>query len=132
LFCFVLLFWEIIFLCSPGCPGTHSVGQVGLKVREPLLYLPSVGIKGNVLPTTSQHILQVLHLLSLHFCFDELWPSHSFRTSICLVSGKKSSLGHVSQWDTSLADATHRAQVTEIFFSLIKLKCWNDNLFIDL
>ena len=22
------------FLCSPGCPGTHSVDQAGLKLRD--------------------------------------------------------------------------------------------------
>ena len=22
-------------LCSPGCPGTHSVDQAGLKLRNP-------------------------------------------------------------------------------------------------
>ena len=42
LFCFVLFFWFFFFfffwdrvsLCSPGCPGTHSVDQVGLKLRN--------------------------------------------------------------------------------------------------
>jgi hypothetical protein len=23
-----------VFLCSPGCPGTHSVDQVGLELRN--------------------------------------------------------------------------------------------------
>jgi hypothetical protein len=39
LFCFVLV-WFLVFrdrvsLCSPGCPGTHSVDQAGLELRNP-------------------------------------------------------------------------------------------------
>jgi hypothetical protein len=35
-FClFVCLFvWDDAFLCNPGCPGTHSVDQAGLKLRN--------------------------------------------------------------------------------------------------
>jgi hypothetical protein len=32
---FVCLFVFWFFLCSPGCPGTHSVDQAGLEVRNP-------------------------------------------------------------------------------------------------
>jgi hypothetical protein len=32
LFCFV--FRDRVFLYSPGCPGTHSVDQAGLKLRN--------------------------------------------------------------------------------------------------
>jgi hypothetical protein len=36
LFCFVLLiFRDRVSLCSPGCPGTHFVDQVSLKLRNP-------------------------------------------------------------------------------------------------
>jgi hypothetical protein len=37
-----------VFLCSPGCPGTCSVDQVGLELKEIHLPLfpPSAGIKG--------------------------------------------------------------------------------------
>jgi hypothetical protein len=37
-FCFVLFFLffrDRVSLCSPGCPGTHSVDQAGLKLRNP-------------------------------------------------------------------------------------------------
>jgi hypothetical protein len=27
--------FETGFLCSPGCPGTHSVDQAGLELRNP-------------------------------------------------------------------------------------------------
>jgi hypothetical protein len=32
---FGLVFQDRIFLCSPGCPRTHSVDQAGLKLRNP-------------------------------------------------------------------------------------------------
>jgi hypothetical protein len=37
LFCFVLfcfVFRDRVSLYSPGCPGTHSVDQVGLELRN--------------------------------------------------------------------------------------------------
>jgi hypothetical protein len=30
-----LAFRDRVFLCSPGCPGTHSVAQAGLELRNP-------------------------------------------------------------------------------------------------
>jgi hypothetical protein len=36
LFCFVfLIFRDRVSLYSPGCPGTHSVDQAGLELRNP-------------------------------------------------------------------------------------------------
>jgi hypothetical protein len=37
-FCFVCLFFvfrDRVSLYSPGCPGTHSVDQAGLELRNP-------------------------------------------------------------------------------------------------
>jgi hypothetical protein len=34
-FFFFLVFWDRVSLCSPGCPGTHSVDQTGLELRNP-------------------------------------------------------------------------------------------------
>ena len=35
LFLFLFLFfWDRVSLCSPGCPGTHFVGQAGLELRN--------------------------------------------------------------------------------------------------
>jgi hypothetical protein len=34
LFCFVLFFRGRVSLCSPGCPGNHSVDQAGLELRN--------------------------------------------------------------------------------------------------
>jgi hypothetical protein len=30
-----LFFWDRVSLCSPGGPGTHSVDQAGLELRNP-------------------------------------------------------------------------------------------------
>jgi hypothetical protein len=33
--CLFLVFRDRVSLCSPGCPGTHSVDQAGLELRNP-------------------------------------------------------------------------------------------------
>jgi hypothetical protein len=33
-FFFFLVFRDRVSLCSPGCPGTHSVEQAGLELRN--------------------------------------------------------------------------------------------------
>jgi hypothetical protein len=35
LFCLFFVFRDKISLCSPGCPGTHSVDQAGPELRNP-------------------------------------------------------------------------------------------------
>jgi hypothetical protein len=45
-FCLVLFFRDRVSLCSPGCPETHSVDQVGLELEICCLCLPGAGIKG--------------------------------------------------------------------------------------
>ena len=32
---FFFFFCDRVFLCSPGCPGTHFVDQAGLELRNP-------------------------------------------------------------------------------------------------
>jgi hypothetical protein len=32
---FFFVFRDTVSLCSPGCPGAHSVDQVGLELRNP-------------------------------------------------------------------------------------------------
>ncbi|GAB1294594.1 DNA topoisomerase 2-binding protein 1 [Apodemus speciosus] len=61
-----------VSLCSPGCPGTHSVDQAGLELQKSAcLCLPSAGIKG-VLPGHPQPLFKdATHL----FCdFNKLKP----------------------------------------------------------
>jgi hypothetical protein len=37
-----VLFFKTGFLCSPGCPGTHSVDQAGLELRNPPASAPQM------------------------------------------------------------------------------------------
>jgi hypothetical protein len=61
LFCLVLVFRDRVSLYSPGCPGTHSVDQAGLELRNPPASASRVlGLKACA--TTPG-------LLSLSFCF---------------------------------------------------------------
>jgi hypothetical protein len=34
IYLFILFFRDRVSLCSPGCPGTHSVDQAGLELRN--------------------------------------------------------------------------------------------------
>jgi hypothetical protein len=66
LFCFGLVFQDRVSLYSPGCPGTHSVGQGGLKLRNP----PASQVLGlkvcatTAWPRLDTFIIQVLNLLA--------------------------------------------------------------------
>jgi hypothetical protein len=66
LFCFVLfcfVFQDRVSLCSPGCPGTHSVDQVGLELRNlPASASQVLGLKACA--TTAQLSLPLLVLWS--------------------------------------------------------------------
>jgi hypothetical protein len=56
LFCFV--FRDRVSLCSPGCPGTHSVDQTGLELRNPPTSASQVlGLKACT--TTAWHFIFV-------------------------------------------------------------------------
>jgi hypothetical protein len=54
LFLFLFLFFQDrVSLCGPGCPGTHSVDQAGLKLRDlPASASQMLGLK--VCATTAQ------------------------------------------------------------------------------
>jgi hypothetical protein len=60
LFCLVLFcFRDRVSLCSPGCPGTHSVDQAGLKLKDPPASASQVlGLKACA--TTARRILRFL------------------------------------------------------------------------
>jgi hypothetical protein len=54
-----LVFQARVFLCSPDCPGTHSVDQAGLKLRNlPALASRVLGLK--VCATTAQLLFSFL------------------------------------------------------------------------
>jgi hypothetical protein len=43
---FFFFFIDRVFLYSPGCPGTHSVDQAGLELRNPPAFASQVlGLK---------------------------------------------------------------------------------------
>jgi hypothetical protein len=45
-FIFYFLFFKTWFLCSLGCPGTYSVDQAGLELRNlPASVSPVLGLK---------------------------------------------------------------------------------------
>jgi hypothetical protein len=53
-----LAFWDRVSLCSSGCPGIHSVDQVGLELRNP--------------PASA------FQVLGLKACATTAWQFHSF------------------------------------------------------
>jgi hypothetical protein len=41
----LLVFQDRVSLCSPGCPGTHSVDQADLELRRPATASRVLGLK---------------------------------------------------------------------------------------
>jgi hypothetical protein len=64
-FCFVFLFFQDrVSLYSRGCPGTHSVDQAGLELRNPPASASQVkGIKG------VRHHCPAKVIFLVRFCF---------------------------------------------------------------
>ena len=76
LFCFVCLFFrDRISLCSPGCPGTHSVDQAGLELRNPPASASQVlGLKAC---TATARLIIYLSMLGLWWTYEvSMLPSH--------------------------------------------------------
>ena len=65
---FLCLFWGRVSLCSLGCPGTHSVNQVGLKLKD--------------LPASAS---QVLPLPGLPWIFWAAIPRSLIYSGLCLI-----------------------------------------------
>jgi hypothetical protein len=61
---FGLVFGDRVSLYSPGCPGTHSVDQAGLKLRNPPAF-PS-------------------QVLGLKECATTAWPNSPFYSKLVL------------------------------------------------
>jgi hypothetical protein len=59
-FVFVFVFWDRVSLCSPGWPGTHSVDQAGLKLRN----LPASASKVLGLKACNTTVWQYFQFLS--------------------------------------------------------------------
>jgi hypothetical protein len=59
----LFVFWDSVSLYNPGCPGTHSVDQAGLELRNPPASASQVlGLKACA--TTAWH---VVHSYEEHF-----------------------------------------------------------------
>jgi hypothetical protein len=58
IYLFIYLFGDRVSLCSPGCPGTRSVDQAGLKLRN--------------LPASASQVL------GLKACTTTAWLVYSF------------------------------------------------------
>jgi hypothetical protein len=58
---YFILFRDRVSLCSPGCPGTHSVDQAGLELRS--------------LPASASRVL------GLKVCATTAWLTYSFYSS---------------------------------------------------
>jgi hypothetical protein len=82
-FGFWFIFRDRISLCSPGCPGTHSVDQAGLKLRNPPASASQVlGLKASAtMPGPAGYFILYVWVSSLHVCLctsrvpDTLWSS---------------------------------------------------------
>ena len=76
---FVLFFWDRVSLCSPGCPGTHSVNQAGLELRNPLASASQVlGLKACATHTQLLCVYFIDHIFYTYKCWLWLlkWTNH--------------------------------------------------------
>jgi hypothetical protein len=63
----LLVFQDRVSLCGPGCSGTHSVDQAGLKLRNPPASASRVlGLKACATMTSYSIFLKDLFLFSLY------------------------------------------------------------------
>jgi hypothetical protein len=68
LFLFFCLFGDRVSLCSPGCPGTHSVDQAGLELRNsPASASEVLGVKACT--TTTQLLISFFSLFIYLFIY---------------------------------------------------------------
>jgi hypothetical protein len=73
------LFQDRVSLCSPGCPGTHSVDQTGLKLRNsPASASQVLGLKACAM-TTQLLLLSLKQTLSWHFTLEMSFDSRKFQ-----------------------------------------------------
>jgi hypothetical protein len=62
---FFLVFQDRVSLCSPGCPGTHSVDQTGLELRNlPVSASQGLGLKACATTPSENSFLMASSLAS--------------------------------------------------------------------
>jgi hypothetical protein len=67
--CLILVFWDRVSLCSPGCPGTHSEDQAGLELRNPPASASQVlGLKVCTTTAPQQAMMFYVYLFICLFC----------------------------------------------------------------
>jgi hypothetical protein len=82
LFYFILVFRDRVSLCSPGCPGTHSVDQAGLQLRNlPASASQVLGLKARL--TTALLPVHFLKGQITFFCNAYSFPLRSPRSVAC-------------------------------------------------
>jgi hypothetical protein len=70
----LFFFWDRVSLCSPGCPGTHSVDQAGLELRNPPASASRVlGLKACA--TTPGSLLIFNYIFVYYFMCACMWRS---------------------------------------------------------
>jgi hypothetical protein len=90
-FVFVFVFRDRVSLCSPGCPGTHSVNQAGLKLRN-LPASASQMLRLKVCTTTAR----------LHAPFYELGMARRLGPSSRLQVGSRIGLQPAGTWSWAM------------------------------
>jgi hypothetical protein len=75
LFIYFCFFWDRVSLCRPGCPGTHSVYQASLELRNlPASASQMLGLKVCATTAWLPFSLFLFHLYPCISCReDELW-----------------------------------------------------------
>jgi hypothetical protein len=70
IYLFILIFQGRVSLYSPGCPGTHSVDQAGLELRNPPASASQVlGLKVCATMLGTTFILNFLFFFNFKFLF---------------------------------------------------------------
>jgi hypothetical protein len=91
-FCFLvflvfLFFQDRVSLCSPGCPGTHSVDQASLELRNPPASASQVlGLKACATTARLPVTVLIFVLFCFVFCFLFCFILFCFRDRVSLCS----------------------------------------------
>jgi hypothetical protein len=101
---FFFIFQDRVSLYNPGCPGTHSVDQIGLELRNPpASAFPSAGIKG-----VCHHCLVLSILLATEYV--GLWSNYKEQTQMVRCVGMVSG-GRGEQWQLGFEGTSSRGAV---------------------